>query len=217
MLSAFKFERDMMLFPRFRYSDIGTFSGDYFAEFSRAAAAVDRAKLEQAADKLGEVIDSRRWIYVCGNGGSAAISNHLFCDFVKGIQTDTDRRPRVSSLSAQMEMITAIGNDLSFDDIFVYQLRTLAEKGDLLLTISSSGNSENIVKAVQWAKENGLGTIALTGFEGGRSAQMADINLHVPCANYGVVEDLHQSLMHILAQYLRQSRMLPEKFGSIKF
>ena len=88
-----------------------------------------------------------------------------------------------------------------------YQLSTLATQGDALITISSSGNSENIVRAATWAKANGLPVISMTGFDGGRSAGIADVNLHVKQDNYGVVEDVHQSLMHILAQYVRQTEM----------
>jgi len=206
-----------MLFPNRRYDDIAGFGTAYFQEMSKAAAAIDGAALDAAATCLAAAIDQRRWIYACGNGGSAAIANHLFCDFVKSIQTDTRRKPRVVPLSAQIEMITALGNDIGYDEVFVYQLSTLATTGDVLLTVSSSGDSPNIVKAVAWAKANGLATIALTGFDGGRSARLADINIHVPARNYGVIEDLHQSVMHILAQYLRQGGMPDDLFGQRKF
>ena len=89
-------------------------------------------------------------------------------------------------------------------------MRTMAAPGDVLITISSSGNSENIVRAIDWARANGVGSIAMTGFTGGRSAVRADVSLHVAAENYGVVEDVHQSMMHCLAQYLRQSAMPPE-------
>ncbi len=139
------------------------------------------------------------------------------CDFLKGVQTDTDLRPRVVSLSSHIELITAIANDIAYRDVFVYQLRSLARPGDVLLTVSASGDSENIVQAVRWAKDHGVGTIALTGFGGGRSAKMADINLHVRAMNYGIVEDIHQSLMHILAQHLRQGGMPAEMVGKRLF
>ena len=129
------------------------------------------------------------------------------CDHCKLVQTDTQLTPRVVSLSATVEIITAIGNDISYDEIFLYQLRSLARPGDALITISSSGDSENIVRAAKWAKENGLSVISMTGFSGGRSAKIADVNLHVTADNYGVIEDAHQSLMHILAQYVRQAHM----------
>jgi phosphoheptose isomerase len=115
--------------------------------------------------------------------------------------------PRVVSLSTNIETITAIANDISYDDVFVYQLESLGRKDDVLMTISSSGDSENVVRAATWAKENGLGMIALTGFAGGRTATIADINIHVQSDNYGVIEDVHQSVMHMLAQYVRQKQM----------
>ena len=106
-----------------------------------------------------------------------------------------------------METVTAIANDISYDEVFVYQLKTLASRGDALITISSSGDSENIVKACQWAKDNGISIIAMTGFDGGRSRGIADVSLHVDADNYGIIEDLHQSLMHVLAQFIRQNEM----------
>ena len=146
-------------------------------------------------------------VYSCGNGGSAAIANHLVCDHCKLVRTDTDLTPRIVSLSTTVEIITAIGNDISYDEIFVYQVRALATPGDALITISSSGDSENIVRAASWAKKNNIPVISMTGFSGGRSADIADVNLHVSADNYGIIEDVHQSLMHVLAQYIRQAHM----------
>lgn len=188
-------------------------ASEYWARYSEAVAYavknVDTAAIERAAEFLYDLFCDGRTLYVCGNGGSAAISNHLLCDFAKGIQADTPLKPKVVSLASHLELITAIGNDFEFAEIFAYQLQTFASKGDALLTISASGNSENIVRAIEWAKANGVGTIALTGFEGGRSAKLAGINLHVPASNYGIVEDVHQSIMHVFAQYLRMRRMDP--------
>ena len=116
-----------------------------------------------------------------------------------------------------METITAIANDISFDDIFVFQLQTLADAGDVLVSVSSSGDSENVVRAAQWAKDNGVKVISFTGFDGGRTAKLADINLHVDGDNYGVVEDTHQSLMHILAQFIRLGRMDEDTIRDRKF
>jgi phosphoheptose isomerase len=198
-----------MKFPVKQYAHAREYCDAYLERLTAAAAAVDRSALGRAADLLAELFAADRTLYVCGNGGSAAISNHLLCDFSKGIQTDTVLKPRVVSLSASVEVITAIGNDIDFADVFVYQVRTAARPGDALMTVSASGNSENIVRAARWASENGVHTIAMTGFEGGRSAAIADINLYVPAANYGIVEDLHQSMMHILAQFTRMRLMDP--------
>jgi D-sedoheptulose 7-phosphate isomerase len=206
-----------MTFPGHKFDTIAPFLDGYLGEMRSAAERIDRDAVARAAARIDQAIEHGAWIFVCGNGGSAAIANHLTCDFVKGIQTNTGRRPRVQSLSSNIELITAIGNDLAYADIFAYQLSTLARSGDLLLTVSSSGNSENIVRAVQWAKEHGMATIALTGFDGGRSAQLAEIGIHVPAANYGIVEDLHQSIMHVLAQYIRQKSMPFSDIASCKF
>jgi phosphoheptose isomerase len=196
-----------MSFPDEKFSDIGSYAEAYFSQLATGAASVDWEKLQHAADILTSVHRSGGNVYSCGNGGSAAIANHLVCDHCKLVQTDTDLTPRIVSLSATVEIITAIGNDLSYDDVFLYQLKSLARKGDALVTISSSGDSENIVSAARWASEIGLRVISMTGFSGGRSAEIADVNLHVEADNYGVIEDVHQSLMHILAQYIRHAHM----------
>jgi len=206
-----------MTFPDQKYADIAAFAADYAEQFSKASASVDGDKLKEAASRLGEAYARRATVYVCGNGGSASISNHLVCDHLKGVQTDTDLKPRVISLSSNIETITAIANDISYDDVFVYPLKTMANAGDVLITISSSGDSENVVRAASWAKDNGLEVIAMSGFDGGRSARLADTNLHVTADNYGVVEDVHQSLMHILAQYLRLEQMSDELVAARKF
>src|ERR1051326_66147 len=184
-----------MSFPEKNYAR----AGDYLAAYRRAVSdawqSVDQESANRAAELLQAAISGGHTVFACGNGGSAAIANHPHCDFLKGVQTDTQLRPHVVSLATSIELITAIANDIAYEEIFAYQLRTLARPGDVLMTISASGNSENIVRAVRWARENGVASIALTGFDGGRSAGLADVNLHVEAANYGVIEDVHQSLM----------------------
>ncbi len=206
-----------MTFPDRKFTDVSGYTDSYFTKLREAAATVDREKMKQAAAILTDVYTNGGMVYSCGNGGSTAIANHLVCDHCKLVQTDTMLTARVVSLSATVEIITAIGNDLSFDDIFIYQLRSLAKPGDALITISSSGDSENIVRAALWARDNGIPVIAMTGFSGGRSADLADVNLHVTADNYGVIEDVHQSLMHILAQYIRQAHMDDEVIKERKF
>lgn len=189
----------------------------YFARLQAAHDTIDMGAIRAAADLLLATVKSGHWIFSCGNGGSAAISNHLHCDFSKGIRTSTALLPRVHTLSAHLELITAVSNDIAFDDIFIYQLSGIAQPRDLLIAVSSSGDSENIIRPLRWAKEHGVGTIALTGFDGGRAAPLADVNVHVAARNYGIVEDTHQSIMHILAQYLRQSAMAAEDISKVKF
>jgi D-sedoheptulose 7-phosphate isomerase len=204
-------------FPDRPHDSIGSYCDAYVDQLAQAGASIDRDALVRAGEELAAAFDRGAWLFTCGNGGSAAIANHLLCDFAKGIQTDTGILPRIMSLSANLEIITAIANDIAYEDVFVYQLRTAARPGDLLLTISSSGDSENVVRALAWAGENDVTGIALTGFSGGRSADLAAIQLHVKGDNYGVVEDTHQSIMHMLAQYLRMTRMESDLIGQRKF
>ncbi len=196
-----------MTFPDRRFPEARAYAEAYFDELARAAASVDRARVAEAAAILEAAHRAEASVFACGNGGSAAIANHLACDHCKGVAADTQLRPRVHSLSANIEIITAIANDMSYADVFAYQLRNLARPGDVLVTVSASGDSENIVRAIDAAKSGGMKAIALTGFSGGRSAKAADVDLHVAADNYGVIEDIHQSLMHILAQWLRMAHM----------
>lgn len=208
----------MSTFPDHGYDDCGDYGHEYFARLAAASASVDRGALHRAATLLSEAIAREASIFSCGNGGSAAIANHLACDCLKGIRTDTTIRPIVHSLSTTVELITAISNDISYDVVFSFQLESNAKAGDVLIAISSSGNSPNILKALRTAKDMGMSSIAMTGFSGGAAADLADVALWVKADNYGVVEDVHQSLMHILAQYLRQSHLEdPSVLTSRKF
>jgi phosphoheptose isomerase len=207
----------MTRFPSQKLTTIAEYFDGYSNELTRASATVSRQALDRAQALVLDCIERDGTVIVCGNGGSAAIANHLVCDFGKGMRSDTGLRPRVRSLSSGPEILTAIGNDMSYADTFSHQLDGFGRAGDLLITVSSSGDSENIVRAVNWAKGNGVASIAMTGFGGGRSAGLADVNLHVASENYGVVEDLHQSLMHVLAQFIRQSLMPDDLVRQRKF
>lgn len=204
-------------FPSQKYPTASAFVADYASAIATALNSVQPGQVERAVTAMKRAIQSDRLIFTCGNGGSAAIANHLTCDCSKGIATNTTLRPRVVSLSATVELVTAIANDMAYSEVFAYQLKNAARSGDVLITISSSGDSENIVRALDWAGNNGMTTIALSGFSGGRSAQMADISLHVAAQNYGVVEDVHQSLIHILAQYVRMSELPSELVQTLRF
>ena len=206
-----------MTFPDNCFADCGSYADAYFAELGKAALSRRPREPVRGGRHSHPSLRRRRHGLSCGNGGSAAIANHLVCDHCKAVQTDTALNPRIYSLSATIEIMTAVSNDLSYDEVFVYQLRSLAKPGDALITISSSGDSENIVRAASWAKENGLPVIAMTGFAGGRSARIADVDLHVVADNYGVIEDVHQSLMHILAQHVRQAHMDEETVRQRRF
>lgn len=208
----------MTYFPDRSYSDQAGYALDYFARLNDAAATLDPSSLTRAGEMIASVVDADGSIFSCGNGGSAAIANHLVCDCLKGTRADTEIRPRVFSLSTTVELITAIGNDFGYQDVFSYQLESTASSGDLLIAISSSGSSPNILKALRTARALGMSTLAMVGFDGGEAATLADVALWVKADNYGVVEDVHQSLMHIFAQFLRQSRITDSSLlGQRKF
>jgi phosphoheptose isomerase len=206
-----------MTFPDSKFENTGTFVDAYFDELTKAAASVDRARITQAVELMEQTHEAGGTVYACGNGGSASISNHLACDHGKLLATDTGLTPHIHSLASNVEVITAIANDIDYSEVFVHQLKLLAGPGDALVTISSSGDSENVVKAAAWAGENGLSVISMTGFEGGRTAGLAHVNLHVTANNYGVIEDVHQSLMHLLGQFMRQKRMSADLITQRKF
>jgi phosphoheptose isomerase len=164
-----------MSFPENAYERAGDYLTAYRQALLEAWQSVDPQAVNRATDMLAMAINAGRIVFACGNGGSAAIANHLACDWMKGIQTDTPLRPRVISLATTIELITAIADDIAYAEVFVYQLRSLAQPGDVLITISASGNSENIVRVIGWARDHGIGSIALTGFDGGRSAGLTDV------------------------------------------
>ena len=206
-----------MTFPNTNYDSISLYADAYFERIKVAGKSVGRNQLELAARLLGDLYARGDSLFVCGNGGSAAISGTFVADHVKLVRSDTKLIPRVYSLVDNISSVTAISNDISYDDVFSYQLSVYARPGDVLLTVSSSGDSENVVRAAEWAKRNEIPCIAFTGFEGGRSAELATVNLHVSADNYGVIEDTHQSLMHILAQYIRLAAMPASLISERKF
>jgi phosphoheptose isomerase len=204
-------------FPVAPHASAASFFEAYAEETARAGRTVEPAALDRAAKILLDAYTRGAHVFSCGNGGSAAIANHMQCDHVKNVRTATDLLPRVVSLSANVELLTAISNDLGYENVFVYQLQSQARSGDVLIAVSSSGRSPNIVHALTWAREHGLGTIALTGFDGGTAKLAADAAVHVDCTNYGIIEDWHQAIMHALAQYIRQSRMTADAISASVF
>ena len=204
-------------FPAAPYASAATYFSAYAEQLARAASSVGTAAVVEAATILLDAYMRDATVFSCGNGGSASIANHLQCDHTKNVGKSTDLCPRVMSLSVNVEVLTAIANDHAYADVFTHQLRSQSRPGDVLVAVSSSGRSANIVTALSWARDHGLRTIALTGFDGGEARTIADVSIHVNGTNYGVIEDLHQAIMHALAQYIRQSRMTPAAISSSVF
>lgn len=164
---------------------------------------LDCAAIEKYAQALFEAWRDSRRVYLFGNGGSAYTASHHVMDYLKTAAVQGRKRLQAFSVNDNFGITTALGNDISYDDTFRYPLETYARKGDIAVAISCSGNSPNVVKAVEWAKANGVTVVALTGFKGGKIGAAADIHIHVPSDNYGVIEDLHMSVGHIAAQMLK--------------
>jgi len=197
--------------PRFRNAvfTAPTWKG-YVREYARdlqdALERVPEAALEQASCVITTAVRDGRRIFVAGNGGSAAIADHLCCDWTKGTHAPELSPLRTHSLASNVALLTAIANDFGYDATFSRQLEMLAGAGDVLLLISSSGNSPNVVAAADAARAMGITTIGLTGFSGGVLATRVDVSLHVPYANYGLIEDCHQILMDTFAQLFARDR-----------
>jgi len=143
---------------------------------------------------------------VLGNGGSAATASHIATDWCKTAQRNGKRLLRCMSLTDNVAFMSAIANDLGYDEVFSRQLESYLRRGDVVVLISGSGNSPNVVNAARFAKKKGAVTIAMTGFSGGKLRRLADVCLHIDSDQYGVIEDLHMAAGSILAFYLKQRR-----------
>jgi D-sedoheptulose 7-phosphate isomerase len=179
---------------------------DYLAGLKAVLDKLSLKEIEGVIKAIEQAHAEGRQIFVIGNGGSAATASHMMNDFNKGTlghKGDAPwKRMRVIALTDNVSLMTAWGNDTDYNHIFSEPLRNLAQPGDVLVCISASGNSPNIIAAVDAAKEIGLKVIGLTGFGGGKLAKMADVNFLVPSHEYGPVEDIHMILDHIITSYM---------------
>ena len=170
-------------FPYNSDSSLEKFTQEYSKNLHDAFKNIDSNIMRLVLEALLKNFKSRHTIYSCGNGGSSSIADHLVCDFVKGAANDSTIDPRVVPLLST-PMLTAIANDISYEEVFAFQIKQYANKGDILLSISSSGNSENIIRAIEQAKSMGVITISFVGFNGGRAKEISDLCLHISSNNY---------------------------------
>lgn len=175
---------------------------EWLADYvNRQKAALDSIPRDQVAALIGlfrQALEEDRQIFVFGNGGSAANCSHFATDLGKGASDALGRRFRVLSLNDNVSWMLALGNDYSFEDVFVGQLQNHAKPGDLVMSLSVSGNSPNCVKALRWAKDHGVTTIALVGAKRGGMAEVADHALVIADTHYGRVEDAHMGICHLI-------------------
>ena len=170
-----------------------------------AIATVDEAALDAFLTAIEDCVGRGARIWILGNGGSAAISDHFATDLAK-VNIDTGLGILPVSLCSNGPVLTALSNDYGYEDAFAHQVRAYAQAGDLVVAVSSSGNSENVIRAIQQGKENGATTVGLSGFDGGRLAKESDISIHVrtETGDYGTTEDAHSVICHAVSLQLRQ-------------
>ena len=175
---------------------------DYLAKIAAVQGQLDLRQTEALAGAVHRAYERGNFVFICGNGGSGSNASHLCEDLGKSSLTrdkftdDSVKRLKVLSLTDNTPYILAWGNDEGFERIFVEQLKNLASPGDVLIAISGSGNSENVLRAVAWANKHEMTTVGVTGFTGGKLRFLADQNVHVPCDDMGVVECVHLQLFH---------------------
>ena len=177
------------------------FAAEYKKNTIEAVDAIDSEKVNQAIEWFREARDSGRRIFVCGNGGSASTASHFACDMVKGASYQRAARFRILALTDSLPTLTAYSNDVGYDVVFAEQLRNFAEAGDLFMAISGSGNSPNVVRAIEYANSARCRTIALTGRDGGQLGPLAHLNIQVGIPHMGRIEEAHMVVCHMIAYY----------------
>jgi len=185
-----------------RNNRTATSAQDYLAQLGDLVAELDRAAIDQLAERVFEAWRDDRQVIVFGNGGSASTASHYVTDFIKTAAVDGQRRLRAMCLTDNVPMLTAIANDFAYEETFEYALESHGRPGDIAIAISGSGTSPNIVRACELAKRAGLYLVALTGFDGGTIGGIADLHINVASQNYGPIEDLHMSIGHVVTQCL---------------
>lgn len=187
--------------------NLSQFIDAYIEELQRSLMVLDKESLEQAMEMILDAYKKDKKVFIVGNGGGAATASHMACDLGKGtlqrVYDNKERRFRVISLTDNVALMTAFANDLSFEDIFLQQLRNLVEKDDVIIALSGSGNSANIVKSITYAKKYGAKTIGILGFKtGGKLGKIVDCAIVVDSMHYGPIEDIQLIANHIIASWI---------------
>ena len=186
------------------------FINNYFKELKETIDKISVEDIKRVTDILYKAYKRDKQIFIIGNGGSASTASHFACDLSKGtlqrIYDEKEKRFRVISLTDNVAHLTALANDLDYNDVFSQQLRNLVNPGDIVVAISGSGNSKNILNAVDSASKSGATTIGFLGFDGGKLKEKVDHYIHVPSNHYGRIEDLHLVLAHLISSYLTEMK-----------
>lgn len=187
-------------------NEASAFPAAYKSSLVGAIESVDLSKVARAIHWLAEARDNGSSIFVCGNGGSASTASHFACDIVKGASFNRSKRFRIMALTDSLATLTAYSNDVSYESVFVEQLRNFAQPGDVLIALSGSGNSPNVLRAVEYANRAGCRTIALTGRDGGGLGPLAQLNIQVSHPHMGRIEDCHMMVLHMICYYFMEAQ-----------
>ena len=198
-------KKQIIKFPSFKKYKKDEFFMGYTSALKETLDQLDYKKIKIISDIIFKIIKNKKQIFVAGNGGSSAIANHFLCDFNKGIKESSKKKlkPKIISLSSSVESITAISNDINFNEIFTYQIENYSTKDDLILLFSCSGKSKNIINLLNYSLKNKIKVIYITGFLSKKIVKKNMIHLNLNCKNYGITEDVFSSLMHLVSQYIR--------------
>ena len=171
---------------------------DYLKKEVEIIQSLDTNSINNAVNLLLDVFEAENNIYIFGNGGSSATASHYANDFNKGISEYTDKKFRFICLNDNVPTVMAIANDIGFEEVFRFQIKGRILPGDVVIGISGSGNSMNVINAVEYAKEKGNRIIGITGFDGGKLIKLCDVSLHVPVNSMQITEDIHMIFDHLI-------------------
>lgn len=190
----------------------------YFKILGNVLNIVDENAVYKMIDCIVNCFEKNKMVFIIGNGGSASKASHLAQDLAKGVFFDLNegKRIRAMSLVDNIAYMTAVANDNGYENIFYAQLKTLANEGDYLIAISGSGNSKNILKAVEYAREKNIKVIGITGFDGGKLKKLSDISIHIELNEMAMVESVHAIILHYVINSLRQ-KLGGEEFSEKQF
>jgi D-sedoheptulose 7-phosphate isomerase len=180
---------------------------NYFDELKKILDGLSEEVIEQALDILHEARNNNQQVFILGNGGSASTASHFVCDLGKNTRVPGTPNFRVMGLTDNMALFSALANDEGYENVFTHQLGDHLQPGDVVIGISTSGNSKNVVNAIHLANSGGARSISFTGFDSGELGLIVDVNLHVPSHSIEHVEDVHLVLEHLITKALREKAM----------
>jgi D-sedoheptulose 7-phosphate isomerase len=189
------------------YTESMSFPERYKSELLQAIDSIDLNAVQSAIEVLRKARDEGRRIFTCGNGGSASTASHFVCDIAKGASFGRDKRFKIMALTDSLPTLTAYSNDVTYECVFVEQLKNFAEPGDVLIAISGSGNSPNVLRAMEYANSVGCHTIALSGRDGGKLGPLAKTDIRVAHPHMGRIEDAHMIVLHMIGYYFMEAEM----------